>query len=325
MSNNSTCQETSEVLYLCGYSIIALLGLVLNGIAIYLFFHRPKLRSPTTVYMKNLALADLLLVCILPLRIYGHTLPTSELMNKALKYLLCDIAGTFLLLNMYGSIFLLTCISFDRYLAVCFPIRSRRIRQKAPWICLGVWFLNLSCCGVTYALTHSRNGTSDSCFHGRPPYVTKTGPAIGTVFMGFLVPAGIITVSSVILLKTMGHSQVVQEGLVNKVKILHMLTANIGIFLLCFLPYHTVLLLYQVYKETSCFLDEAYKVALLTACCNTVLDPFAYYFATETMKNMVKEEIKGGKFRLMELSDLSFEKNKQANATKEKERYDVNQ
>ncbi|XP_063786964.1 lysophosphatidic acid receptor 6-like [Pseudophryne corroboree] len=301
MSNNSICQETSRLLYLCGYSIIAVLGLVLNIVALYLFFHLPKLRSPTTVYMKNLAFADLLLVCTLPLRIYGYTLPPTATPSSTMRTLICDVAGSLLLLNMYGSIFLLTCISLDRYLAVCFPIRSRHLRQKAPWVCVGVWTLNLGSCIASYTSTKESN--SSSCFYGQPPFVTKKGPTIGALTVGFLVPVLIITASSVVLLRAVGHSHVVQEGMVNKLKILHMLTANICIFLLCFLPYHTVLLLYQVLTH-SCTIDEAYKITLLTACCNTVLDPFAYYFASETMKNMVRVEIKVGKMRLIELSDL---------------------
>ncbi|XP_075711633.1 lysophosphatidic acid receptor 6-like [Rhinoderma darwinii] len=304
MTNNSSCQLVSHVLYLCGYSIILLLGLIMNCIAIYLFFFVKKLRSPTIVYMKNLASTDLLLVSSIPLKIYSYAIQTSQT-NSNVQYWICNITGSFLLLNMYGSIFLLTCISFDRYLAVCFPLRSRRLRQKASWICVGVWFLNITSCIVNYLVLATR--TNGSCFDGRPSFVTKIGPTIGAITIGFLFPLGVIVISSVAMLRSMKQSHVVQEGLVDKVKVIRMLATNTAIFLLCFLPYHMVLLLYQFMD--NCILEEAYQITLLTACFNTVLDPFAYYFTTDTIRNVVKEEIKAGK-KFLELSDQSIEKNR---------------
>ncbi|XP_077326724.1 lysophosphatidic acid receptor 6-like [Lithobates pipiens] len=311
MANNSNCSEVSSAVYLSGYSIIAVLGLIFNLLAIYFLCHLPQQRSPTTIYMKNLAFADLLLVITLPLRIYGYALSDNA---SDLNILTCRIAGLFLLLNMYSSIFLLTCISLDRCLAVCYPLRSRRFRQSACWICAGVWLFNVvACFGSQLPYSNSTSNSTaafeGNCLHGKPPFVTMKIPTIGSLTTGFFIPAVVITFSSVALLKSMTRSQVVREGMINKVKVVRMLTANILIFLLCFLPYHIVLLLYQV-KNESCFLDKAYGITLLVACINTVLDPFLYYFTSETMKNIVKEEMKVGKARFIELSELSFEKHK---------------
>lgn len=304
MTNNSSCHRVSQVLYLSGYAIILFSGLIINSVAIFLFFYVNKLRSPTIVYMKNLVITDLLLVCTLPLKIYCYTVQPSK-MDTDIEFKICNITGSFLLLNMYGSIFLLTCISFDRYLAVCFPLRSRHLRQKALWVCVGVWLLNITACTVTYL--SSRSGTNSSCLDGRPTFVTKRLPTVGAISIGFLAPLAVIVIGSVAMLRSMNRSQVVRDGLVNNVKVIRMLAANTTIFLLCFLPYHLVLLLYQFMDNY--ILEEAYKITLLTACCNTVLDPFAYYFTTDTIRNAVKEEIKAGK-KFLELSDQSYEKNK---------------
>ncbi|XP_069623488.1 lysophosphatidic acid receptor 4-like [Ranitomeya imitator] len=305
MTNNSSCQLVSHILYLSGYAIILAFGLIMNIIAIFLFFHVNKLRSPTIVYMKNLAISDLLLICTIPLKIYPYVVPPSQI-NPHTTFWICNITGSFLLLNMYGSIFLLTCISFDRCLAICFPLRSRCFRQHASWICFGVWILNITCSVGFYLGSMSRNNKG-SCFDGRPPFVTKLGPTAGAIGIGFLVPLGVIVISSMATLRSIKQSQVVQEGLVNKVKVIRMMATNITIFLLCFLPYHMVLLLYQ--SMSNCILEEAYHITLLTACSNTVLDPFAYYFTTDTIRNVVKEEIKAGK-KFLELSDQSSEKSR---------------
>ncbi|KAK6291814.1 hypothetical protein J4Q44_G00375990 [Coregonus suidteri] len=103
------------------------------------FFCYTKSWSHTTVYMINLAIADLLLVPDSALRIYYH------LGMHGLSQVLCEGVGLVLLVNMYGSIFLLTCMCFDRCVAVCFPMscRVREGRKKAPLVCLGVWGLTI--------------------------------------------------------------------------------------------------------------------------------------------------------------------------------------
>ncbi|KAE8620339.1 hypothetical protein XENTR_v10010198 [Xenopus tropicalis] len=308
MSNNSSCQSLSPTVYLSGYSIILTLGLFLNITALWFFIVRlPSLRSPTKVYMKNLAFADFLLVCMLPLMIYQHAAPLGTDFENIRT--LCIVAGTFLLLNMYGSIFLLACISLDRCLALCFPLRSRSFRRFAPWFCAGVWMLNLGACATLF-FRHTSNSTdsTNECFSSHPPVVTMRAPTIASLLIGFLVPLGIMVVSSCSLLRAVSKSQSAQDGTVNRRKLIHMLSANLAIFLFCFLPYHAVLLSYQIW-ERNCILQEAYKIALLMACSNTVLDPIAYYFATETMQKKIVEE----KIRLAGGSGGETEKNSNVN------------
>ncbi|XP_072005988.1 lysophosphatidic acid receptor 4-like isoform X1 [Engystomops pustulosus] len=304
MTNTSICQWVNPVLYLSGYSIIAPIGFIMNSIALCLFVFVNKLRSPTIVYMKNLATADLLLACTIPLKIYTYMVDPSQVKTDVQLWI-CNITGSFLLLNMYGSIFLLTCISLDRYLAVCFPLRSRYFRQKASWICAGVWVLNIISCvvNVSKGVSHSNR----SCLDGHPTVVIMVGPTVGAIGFGFLLPLGIMMISSVAMLRSMTQSQVVQTGLVNKVKVIRMLATNVIIFLLCFFPYHMVLFLFHFMDK--CLLEEPYRITLLAACCNTVLDPLTYYFTTETIKNVVKEEFKAGK-KFLELSDHSSDRNR---------------
>ncbi|XP_075439197.1 lysophosphatidic acid receptor 6-like [Ascaphus truei] len=277
-SNCSACLANCQLIYTSLYSVIMGLGLGLNMAALGVFARLPQLRSPTTVYMRNLAVADLVLAATLPVRVLHYAQGWQP------SRWLWELAGCVLLLNMYGSIFLLACISLDRCLAVCFPLSSQPFRRRAPWVCVGVWAFTVGSCVSSYVVgLASRNSSNASCLDNRPPLVTMMAPTVGALVLGFLAPLGIMAAGSWALVRAVGRSRSAQEGMVNRGKILRMLTANVAIFLLCFLPYHTVLLLYQLLNNTS-GLNEAYKMALLAACCNTVLDPLAYYFATETFK-----------------------------------------
>ncbi|KAM4675084.1 lysophosphatidic acid receptor 4-like isoform 1-T2 [Discoglossus pictus] len=306
MFSNNTYQGPNPNFYTVGYATILILGFILNVTALCLFIRLPQLKSPTSIYMKNLICSDLLLIFTLPVRIYYHY-KWSPQQKPVLDPWLCEAAGAILLLNMYGSIFFLTCISLDRCLAVCFPLRTRLTRQKAPWVCAFVWGFNIISCISTYIHLAKKNH-NHTCFEDRPPFVTMLTPTVAALIPGFLIPLSIMATSSVALLRAVGHSKSVQEGIVNNGKIVRMLVVNLTIFLLCFLPYHTVILLYQVWKS-SVVLNEAYKIALLMACFNAVLDPLVYYFAVKTFQ----KKLVGEKIRLGKGSDQSSERVKRQN------------
>ena len=89
------------------------------------------------VYTLNLALADLLYACSLPLLIYnyaqGDHWPFGDLTCRLIRFLFYA--------NLHGSILFLTCISFQRYLGICHPLAPwhKRGGRRAAWIvCVGL-------------------------------------------------------------------------------------------------------------------------------------------------------------------------------------------
>ncbi|XP_050789360.1 lysophosphatidic acid receptor 6-like [Gopherus flavomarginatus] len=281
-SNNSSSSSSADTVFVGLYALIFTLGLVLNLAALYIFFRCSSIRSLTTVYMKNLAVSDLLLVVSLPVRIYYYS-KRPDLGDQV-----CEITGLLLLVNMYGSIFLLTCISWDRCMAVCFPMHPwvQTLRKQAKYICLGVWLL--SCAGTvpTYFTRMKEDGTMKHCFDNQPKYVTRRSVS-SAMALCFALPLLVMVVCSWALLRAIHRSAAAQMELVNSAKIRSMIVANVTIFLGCFLPFHLVLICYQVDALKGETLDFSYRCTLLVASANAALDPLAYYFATETFQRMV--------------------------------------
>lgn len=299
MSCNSTCQDSlaekcqnqTNHVFVAVHSVVCVTGITLNFMALVVFFCCIKSRSHTIVYMTNLAIADLLLLCTLPLRIYYH------LGFQGLSQKICEVAGLLLLANMYGSIFLLTCVSLDRCLAVCFPMSSRvqEGRKKAPLVCLGIWILTIGASLPMYLINISResNRTQNNCFRSFPIYATKIIPLASSLTVGFVMPLIIMVLCSCGLVHAVIKSTAAHmSGLTESCKIQRMVSINLAIFLFCFLPYHVMLVVIYSYRmhieNIPCSVMSAYYYSLMLTCLNAILDPLAYYFTTETFRRNVE-------------------------------------
>ncbi|XP_060779978.1 lysophosphatidic acid receptor 6 [Neoarius graeffei] len=298
------CQNQTNPVFVAVYSVVCTTGIILNFMALVVFFCCTKSRSYTMVYMTNLAIADLLLVCTLPLRIYFH------LGFQGLSQKTCEVAGLILLANMYGSILLLTCVSLDRCLAVCFPVSSRvrEGRKKAPLVCLGIWMLTIGASLPLYINSQGDNlGNQSNCFRSFPKYALKPAPLASSLTVGFVIPLIIMVLCSWGLVRAVSQSTAAQmSGLLDSWKIQRMVSINLAIFLCCFLPYHVMLVVIYSYSydipSIPCSVISAYYYSLMVTCLNAILDPLAYYFTTETFRKNI--EIDGVR-RMLPMNNLS--------------------
>lgn len=98
-----------------------------------------KMKTATNIYIFNLALADALATSTLPFqsaKYLMNTWPFGEV--------LCKLIIAIDYYNMFTSIFTLTMMSVDRYIAVCHPVRALEFRTpaKAKLINVVIWVLS---------------------------------------------------------------------------------------------------------------------------------------------------------------------------------------
>lgn len=153
-SHQSNCTvDTSYrfTFYQVSYSVIFLLGLATNSLALRRLCLSPCTMNSTAIYMVSLSAADLFFVISLPLRIYYHHQKARALSSRTgdppswtpgVTY--CHLTFTLKYISLYGGIFFLVCIAVDRYFAVVHPLAStlRRLRV-AQLVSGGIWCLVL--------------------------------------------------------------------------------------------------------------------------------------------------------------------------------------
>uniref|UniRef100_A0A672H8D4 Purinergic receptor P2Y14 n=1 Tax=Salarias fasciatus TaxID=181472 RepID=A0A672H8D4_SALFA len=95
------------------YCLIFLVGVALNGVAACIFFHVPA-DSGLVVYLKNMVVADLLMLCTIPIRVAAKL----GLGGWRLHVVLCRYTAVLFYSSMYVGILFMGFISLERYVKI---------------------------------------------------------------------------------------------------------------------------------------------------------------------------------------------------------------
>ncbi|XP_072254862.1 proteinase-activated receptor 1-like [Pyxicephalus adspersus] len=123
-------------------TVVSVLALPLNIMAIFIFLVKMKVRKPAVVYMLNLATADVIYICIFIFRIVYRFLGNNWLIGEEM----CQFVMTSLYCNIYCSILLMMSISVDRFLAIVYPVWSLSWRtvNRAWLVCGIIWIISMA-------------------------------------------------------------------------------------------------------------------------------------------------------------------------------------
>jgi hypothetical protein len=111
------------------YTILFIIGTFGNGLVIISICRSSRLRTVTNTYLLNIAIADFLLLLSVPFLIV-----TILANGWIFGNILCKMYYNFIHINQYVSSLLLAALSFDRYLAVCHPIRAIEFRTRTKCV-----------------------------------------------------------------------------------------------------------------------------------------------------------------------------------------------
>ncbi|XP_067085037.1 lysophosphatidic acid receptor 6-like [Osmerus mordax] len=288
--------------YQVSYSVIFLLGLSTNCLALRRLWLSPRTLTSTAVYMANLSTADLFFVVSLPLRIYYYHHKARDLASGAGPNavlspwtpggVFCQLTFTLKYISLYGGIFFLVCIAADRYFAVVHPLVSAPRRVcAARLVSAGIWCLVLGL-SVTLPLLRSAAARRQQPCMLDPTTQRQLSfilAALGLVQAAFLLPALLLLFGycSVLRVLRQPRRRAQRRGRRRTLTVIYWV---LGVFLLCFAPYHLNLLGYtltHVGLLPSCGLARITKavhpVALALASSNCCLNPLIYYFSSRLM------------------------------------------
>ncbi|XP_029570425.1 G-protein coupled receptor 4 [Salmo trutta] len=297
---NFTCVTISQSPisdFLMGIYILAfILGLAFNLLTLGPIVQQVRSQNVLGVFLLNLSLSDILYILTMPLWInYYH-----RDHHWSLGSLSCSVAGFFYYSNMYLSIYLLCCISVDRYLAITYPLRSKAFRSiRYAWVlCLVLCAAVMSAHSLVLFkdnLQDAHDDKLDRCYETYPMPKPVALFNLLRVGIGFLLPLLVLGLCYWRILGQVKQSEGLGEQVKRKVRLLSF--GVMGIFSVCFAPYHLLLLTrslayYYMDEQRYCEFEEImhfpFLCTLALSSLNSVVDPVLYVLVS----NGVREDMR---------------------------------
>lgn len=259
--------------------------------------------------MANLALADLLFVIWVPLKVAYHINGNDWIYGESL----CRVLVAFFYGNMYCSIAFITCISVQRCRAVLHPLAKKRGNRVAVVVSVAIWLVVWLITVPLYLYdqqVHVLNLDIHTCHDVTRPSQKKTAAGyfltMGT--LGFIVPAIVCMVSYARMLKALRDSMTDPNIAQKRRKAVALIVTVLVMFLVCFTPSNIMLLVHYalLLRGSPNTLYGSYVTTLCLASLNSCLDPFVYYFISGDFREHVKNTFLCRSQRTVERMRVSF-------------------
>ncbi|KAE8593694.1 hypothetical protein XENTR_v10019271 [Xenopus tropicalis] len=272
------------------FLLVFLLGLVGNGLVLYVLKSRRCSWHLSDHYLFHLTLSDLFL---------GLTLPfwaTQYAYGWVFGSVPCKLVGALFSINMYSSIFFLACIGLNRYFAIVHAVELHRKQRPIHTflICAVVWATS---CLLSLQEFYFRDVDfikqlkSHSCHYKFDPETAdtwRTTIRLINLSLGFLLPLFLMFFFYCRIFCTLrksrhGHSYRSQVVIV----------VLLFVFVLCWGPYNTLLLIDSLQRldviAPSCPLFQKLDIGLTVTetlgLSHVCLNPFIYAFVGVKFKS----------------------------------------
>ncbi|KAG5280307.1 hypothetical protein AALO_G00087520 [Alosa alosa] len=281
-------QRTSTVVITILYFVVCAVGLCGNTLVIYVILRYAKMKTVTNIYILNLAVADVLFMLGLP-----FIALQLALVNWPFGLAMCRVVMTVDSFNQFTSIFCLTVMSIDRYLAVVHPIKSTRWRKPrvAKTINLAVWVVSLlvNLPIIIYSgLISNRDGKFCSIVWPEPQEAYYTAFMFYTFLLGFFLPLLVICLCYLLIIikvKSSGIRVGSSKRKRSERKVTRMVSIVVAVFVFCWLPFYV----FNVTSVTGSIsstpaLRNTFACVVVLGYANSCANPILYAFLSENFK-----------------------------------------
>ncbi|XP_027008681.1 proteinase-activated receptor 2 [Tachysurus fulvidraco] len=304
------------------YIFVFVVGLPSNAMAIWVFVFRSKKIHPAAIYMANLALADLLFVIWVPLKIAYHFNGNNWTFGEGM----CKVLVGFFYGNMYSSILFITCLSVQRYWVVAHPLTQQRTDNRLAiavsvsiwafvWISTTPLFLyqqtarlsdpNITTCHDVNIITLENFKSGNTFQDVQKPYyyfMVMAG-------LAFFIPCVVIITAYGLMMRKLGNSNMEgSSASKNRHRAMVLIITVLIAFLVCFIPSNVMLVVHYALLRNGITNNGYgfYITSLCLASLNSCLDPFLYYFVSEEFRSHVKNTLLCRSSRTVERMRVSF-------------------
>ncbi|XP_028845387.1 mu-type opioid receptor [Denticeps clupeoides] len=299
-TNKGTTPVVIAIIITALYSIVCVVGVVGNVLVMYVIIRYTKMKTATNIYIFNLALADALVTSTLPFQSVNYLMGTWPFGD-----VVCKIVMSIDYYNMFTSIFTLTTMSVDRYIAVCHPVKALDFRtpRNAKIVNVCNWILS-SAIGIpvmvmaSTVLSDGRYNSSSpiidcNLVFPHPSWYWENLMKICVFIFAFIMPVLIITVCyglMILRLKSVRMLSGSKEKDRNLRRITRMVLVVVAVFIICWTPIHIfVIIMALVAISPSLLQTVTWHFCIALGYTNSCLNPVLYAFLDENFKRCFRE------------------------------------
>ncbi|OCT79272.1 hypothetical protein XELAEV_18026082mg [Xenopus laevis] len=265
------------------YAIVCLIGLIGNSMVIFVILRYAKMKTATNIYILNLAIADELFMLSVPFLAASAALQHWPFGSGMCRTVL-SVDG----INMFTSVFCLTVLSVDRYVAVVHPLRAARYRRPtvAKMINICVWIVSLLVISpiLIFADTMPSKDGVVVCNLMWPHQTWSAVFVIYTFLLGFFLPVVAICLCYILIIVKMRAVALKagwQQRKKSEKKITRMVLMVVTVFVICWMPFYIVQLLNLFLPHMDATINH---ISLILSYANSCANPILYGFFSDNFK-----------------------------------------
>ncbi|XP_036287817.1 C-C chemokine receptor type 8 [Pipistrellus kuhlii] len=283
-------QRESKWLLAIFYCLLFVFGLLGNSVVILVLVLCKKLKSITDIYLLNLALSDLLFVFSFPFQTH------YQLSQWAFGTVMCKVVSGFYYVGFFSSMFFITLMSVDRYLAIVHAVYTMHVRtaRMGAALSLAVWLIAVMATSpllVFYQVTSDDGILQCYLSYNHQTLKWKLFTHFEINILGLLIPFTILIFCyTSILLQLKGCQNQ------NKTKAIQLVLIVVIASLVFWVPFNVVLFLTSLHdlhildgcatSQQLIYATHVTEIISFTHCC---VNPIIYAFVGEKFKKHLSE------------------------------------
>ena len=300
---DSLAIKLARILPYCFIIIISLIG---NSMVVAVVYRNQRMRTTVNFYIVNMAVADLLITLYMP-RMFTMAFAGFEwVVGGTAGLVFCKISILLNQIPMIVSIFTVVAISFDRFNAVVFPLRTFVSTRICKVIILCTWLFALAFRIPTIYAVEIMTNAKDGKLYCNLLLDVTFGEGVKRVYYHFnmiaifSVPLLMIVIFYTAIIVTLkrrkapgltpenssNNSEGFRRREVVKKKVLRLVSVVVVAFVLCWFLYYVRLSMFAYGHNLPC--DWLY-VRLVLAHLNSALNPCLYAIFSENYRRGFKK------------------------------------
>ncbi|XP_054721735.1 neuropeptide CCHamide-1 receptor-like [Uloborus diversus] len=290
------------------FAVVFLAGFLGNGTLICIFLLHKTMRTVPNTYIMSLAVGDFILIVgtvpFIGTIYFFETWPYGELICKVSEFLK-DV-------SMGVTVFTLTMLSLDRYIAIVLPIKKHtrsNAKTRTILIALGIWMVSivLALPGAYFSFLWEVPVSKHKSIYVCYPFPDHMMPwypklivlvkflllyKIPLIFIGsfYIMIARHLIISS---RNNVGQNPSHLKQLKSRTKVAKIVLAFVLIFAVCFFPSHVFLIWYYFDSNSNYHYNQywhSWKImGYVLTFANSCLNPIALYLISSVFRNYFKK------------------------------------